>query len=145
MAISGLDSDLLVLALRIGVLLLLYGFLAALFLLIRKDIRSRTMLNMAPGRLVVIESGATTLPAGHELPLLVVTTIGRDHGNVLVLSDRYVSQRHAVLTWRDGRWWLRDLGSTNGTMVGQSQVRGEVALDYGDVLTIGSTRLKLVP
>lgn len=140
-----MDSDLLILALRLGVLLLMYGFLGALFLLIRSDLRSRTVLNTGPGRLVVIEPGATTLPAGHELPLLLVTTIGRDPSNMLVLSDRYVSQRHAVVTWRDGRWWLRDLGSTNGTKVGQMQVRGEVALDYGDVVTIGSTRLKLVP
>ncbi len=43
--------------------------------------------------------------------------IGRDRGNDVVLSNlrRLVSRNHAEIWWEDGRFWLVDLGSTNGT------------------------------
>jgi pSer/pThr/pTyr-binding forkhead associated (FHA) protein len=50
------------------------------------------------------------------------------------------------LTWRDGRWWLRDAGSTNGTLLNQQPlVEGEIAIDYGDVVGVGRLQLKLTP
>ena len=43
--------------------------------------------------------------------------IGRARGNDVVLSNlrRLVSQHHAEIHWENGRFWLVDLGSTNGT------------------------------
>lgn len=44
--------------------------------------------------------------------------IGRERVNDLVIEDRSVSMRHAEVVFEDGTWWLRDLDSTNGTIVG---------------------------
>ena len=43
--------------------------------------------------------------------------IGRAQGNDVTLSNPrcLVSQYHAEIRWEDGRFWLVDLGSTNGT------------------------------
>src|ERR1700748_1182602 len=44
-----------------------------------------------------------------------VVTIGRDRENDIVLDSDSVSRRHARVEHRDGRIYLTDLDSTNGT------------------------------
>lgn len=61
--------------------------------------------------------------------------------------DNYVSATHAEIAWRAGRWWLRDLGSANGTFLGadERRVNGElVPLDPLTPFLIGHTDLMLV-
>jgi S1-C subfamily serine protease len=53
--------------------------------------------------------------------------------------DLDVSSRHAVLFLKEGRWHLRDLGSTNGTYVNGARITGERALVEGDVIRFGAT------
>ena len=66
--------------------------------------------------------------------------VGRHAGCDVVLGDVSVSRRHARLTFRDGRWVLRDLDSTNGTRVnGRRVVR--CRLEPGDRLRLGSAEL----
>lgn len=48
--------------------------------------------------------------------------IGRHRGCDVMLSDPSVSRRHARLVFRDGRWILQDLDSTNGTEVNGCRV-----------------------
>ena len=62
--------------------------------------------------------------------------VGRHHACDIVLSDVSVSRRHARLTFRDGNWVLRDLDSTNGTLLnGEPVIR--CRLLPGDLLTLG--------
>jgi FHA domain len=62
--------------------------------------------------------------------------LGRYHACDVVLRHMSVSRRHARLTFRDGNWVLRDLESTNGTLVnGEAVIR--CRLLPGDVLTLG--------
>jgi Mg-chelatase subunit ChlD len=65
-------------------------------------------------------------------------TIGRA-GNNLDLSYSGVSRSHAVLTYHDGQFYLRDAGSTNGTLInGESIVgRGEVPVPAGAEVSVG--------
>jgi two-component system NtrC family sensor kinase len=73
------------------------------------------------------------LPAGE--PQL----IGRS-SEALPLSDTTVSRRHAELTPDDGRWYLRDLDSSNGTFLNGEQVgKTRVELTPGDQIRCGST------
>ena len=65
-----------------------------------------------------------------------VVTFGRRTGNDVVFDptrDRLVSGRHAELSCRDGRLYLRDLGSSNGTFVNRRRIDGVglVRLDIG--------------
>ncbi|MBE3560712.1 MAG: protein kinase [Ktedonobacteraceae bacterium] len=67
----------------------------------------------------------------------VVTTIGRTNGNNLVIGGQTVSRRHARLWFSNGRWFLEDLGSSNGTLVNNQRIYKAVALNDGDVINFG--------
>jgi len=63
--------------------------------------------------------------------------LGRVPGVQLMLDHHTVSRRHAEMFCDPfGRWWIRDLGSTNGTLVNGEQVQERV-LEPGDRVTIG--------
>lgn len=64
-------------------------------------------------------------------------TIGREHASGIVLEDRSVSLRHAVIELRDGRYLIRDVGSSNGVYVNKQRVV-EHALQDGDVMSVGA-------
>jgi len=53
----------------------------------------------------------------------VPAVIGRDPGCRVRVPDPLVSRRHAELSYVDGGWVLRDLGSSNGTYVDGQQVQ----------------------
>jgi DNA-binding winged helix-turn-helix (wHTH) protein len=71
--------------------------------------------------------------------------IGRDPRCSVWLDAPGVSRRHARIRIDapNRRVALDDLGSTNGTFLGRSKVKGQVALDDGDAVKIGSVELKL--
>ncbi|MER7953914.1 MULTISPECIES: DUF1707 and FHA domain-containing protein [unclassified Streptomyces] len=69
--------------------------------------------------------------------------IGRDPVNGLRLSHETVSRMHAELSLQDGFWVLRDLGSTNGTVVNGRRVTGAVAVRAGDMVGFGQMSFRL--
>jgi pSer/pThr/pTyr-binding forkhead associated (FHA) protein len=84
------------------------------------------------------------LRARRPLPHLVGARleIGRSSACQIVLGDDTVSRRHAELRYEDGRWILRDLGSSNGTYVNGRLVT-EAEVRRGDVVHLGGCRLRL--
>ncbi len=69
--------------------------------------------------------------------------IGRQEGVDLMLPHVSVSRRHAELRCdRWGKWWLRDLGSSNGTLI-NGFASTERLLDLADRITIGQFHLTL--
>jgi hypothetical protein len=81
------------------------------------------------------------LPAAEEL-VSARLLIGRSSACQLVLADDTVSRRHAELRIEDGRWLLRDLGSSNGTWVnGRRVIEAEVR--PGDLLHLGGAEVRL--
>ncbi|MGH7530546.1 MAG: FHA domain-containing protein [Gemmatimonadales bacterium] len=63
------------------------------------------------------------------------TTIGRIEGDIRFPDDEYVSRLHTTLSWEEGRFEVRDLGSRNGTWVFLEE---PYRLVDGDLLLIGS-------
>lgn len=66
--------------------------------------------------------------------------VGRHPDCDVVLEGGSVSRHHLRLTFRDGRWVLRDLGSTNGTLLNGAPV-GRCQLRPGDLLELGERAL----
>ncbi|RYD04592.1 hypothetical protein N752_14560 [Desulforamulus aquiferis] len=66
--------------------------------------------------------------------------MGRRDSCDIVLLDSSISRRHAQLEPAGGRYWLTDLGSTNGTYLNGLLVE-KVELTSGDVISLGSTVL----
>jgi hypothetical protein len=88
-----------------------------------------------------LRRGGLGLPAAHDLAAARLR-IGRSIPCQLVLADDTVSRRHAELRVEDGRWLLRDLGSSNGTWVnGRRVVEAEVR--PGDLLHLGGAEVRL--
>jgi hypothetical protein len=68
------------------------------------------------------------------------TTVGRSPECGIFLDDVTVSRKHAVLSDRDDRWSIEDLGSLNGTFVNRERVEAAELAD-GDEIQIGKYRL----
>ncbi len=66
-----------------------------------------------------------------------MTTIGRTNGNDLIISGRTVSRRHARLWFDNGRWYLEDLQSANGTLVNNVRIFQPAQLNDGDLISFG--------
>jgi hypothetical protein len=79
-----------------------------------------------------------TLPAS-----AVQLTLGRSRRCDCVIGDLTVSRLHATLRRVEGRWWLRDAGSANGTTVNGCRVTDAVEVRSGDELVLGNSRFIL--
>lgn len=69
--------------------------------------------------------------------------IGRSPSCTLVLDDDYASGKHARIFPHDGRWFVEDLGSTNGSWLGDHRVGEPEPMDLGVQLKIGQTVIEL--
>lgn len=92
-------------------------------------------------RTLVIEKGPL---AGREIDLQgQALLMGRAQDADLVLVDDYASGRHARLFPQGTRWFLEDLGSTNGTFVDGNQVSRALPVSPGDSIRIGKTVMEI--
>lgn len=66
--------------------------------------------------------------------------IGRGTHSDITILDRFVSRQHALFMQRDGRDWIIDLNSTNGTIVNSLLVR-QRCLVHGDIISLGNHQL----
>jgi pSer/pThr/pTyr-binding forkhead associated (FHA) protein len=63
--------------------------------------------------------------------------IGRSQESDVVVDHNTVSRQHAAIKLEEGQFRLYDMGSTNGTFVGDERVREPVALQDGAVVKFG--------
>lgn len=128
-----------------GALLLLFVGLIGWYL--AKDLRAARLRDeanqMVAGGLAVVDSQIEGVVAGTRYDLLPVTLIGRGVRCAVILDEPYVSSEHALLSRRDRRWWLEDLGSRNGTLLNDIDVREPTVVTNGDLITVGSTRFRV--
>ncbi|MFM7563991.1 MAG: ATP-binding protein [Planctomycetota bacterium] len=69
-----------------------------------------------------------------------VISLGRSSINDVQLLDREISRRHFELVLDNGQFWLRDLGSNNGTFLNSARVDYS-QLRSGDMIKAGQTEL----
>lgn len=160
-----MNSALALQLMRFGFLVVLWLFVLASMRVIRSDLRTSGQARIAtppparrrgksgsatttgaqrtvggPTQLVVTEGGLTGTRIGLTgAPVL----IGRANDSTLVLEDDYASTRHARISFQDNMWVVEDLGSTNGTYLGQRKVDGPVPMEVGVPVRIGKTVLEL--
>ncbi|HEY7700418.1 MAG TPA: FHA domain-containing protein, partial [Vicinamibacteria bacterium] len=73
-----------------------------------------------------------------------VVTIGRSKKNDLVLADQWLSRIHAEIRRENGRHYIRDMESRNGTYVNGMKLSQRVPLQNGDVVTLGDQQIRFV-
>lgn len=70
------------------------------------------------------------------------TKVGRDINNEICLDDITVSRSHALIAKSNGQYFIKDLGSLNGTYLNAISVR-DTAITAGDEIQIGKYHLTL--
>ena len=65
--------------------------------------------------------------------------IGRGPTCDMILPDTSISWQHAVVWLEKEGVWVRDLGSSNGTWIGQQRIYGPTQLQDRDLLRLGFT------
>jgi Inner membrane component of T3SS, cytoplasmic domain len=152
--------------LRAIILVLLWAFVIAAVVAVRQDVfgssraarrpagpsrqappsrapepKARREKGGSAARKLVVTGGTLQ---GTTVPLAgVPITIGRADDSTLVLTDDYVSTRHARLVPQGDQWVLEDLGSTNGTYLGRQRVTDPVPVALGAQIRVGKTVLEL--
>jgi pSer/pThr/pTyr-binding forkhead associated (FHA) protein len=69
-------------------------------------------------------------------------TAGRQ--GALVLGDEFASNQHARFQIAHGLWYVKDLGSTNGTWLNGRRIHAAQRLKKGDKVKIGHTVMTIV-
>ena len=149
--------------LRATMLVLLWGFVVAAIVAVRHDVfgtrpartpaapkatRAATPRAQRPAkadksspRKLVVTDGAL---AGTSIALTSdAITIGRADDSTVVLTDDFVSTRHARLVPAEGQWLLEDLGSTNGTYLDRRRVTAPTPVPVGVPIRVGKTVMEL--
>lgn len=158
-------SDLTLALLRYGFLILLWILVFSIVGALRRDLlvgqRTRTgsrsprnahqgtgpTAPAGPSRKIARELVVTEGPlAGTTLELATSPILlGRTQEATLVLEDDYASGRHARLFPQGSRWFVEDLGSTNGTFLAGSQLTRALPVETGVPIRIGKTVIELRP
>jgi EAL domain-containing protein (putative c-di-GMP-specific phosphodiesterase class I) len=71
-------------------------------------------------------------------------SVGRMPESNLHLSAKSVSRNHAELFLRDGRLWIRDLESKNGTYLNRRRILYACAVESGDILHFGTVEFRVL-
>ena len=85
------------------------------------------------------------LKAGERFDLFGGLSIGRSGDADVRIDDRYASGLHARIYSRAGRFFVEDLGSTNGTLLNDATLSDEAELSEGDLIRIGDTEFRFEP
>ena len=89
---------------------------------------------------LLLEVVEPTDRAGQRFELDGEVTVGRSLGcGIATTYDNYSSTVHARLYRQDGRVYVEDLGSTNGTFVNSERVTKPTKLGRGDLVQVGAT------
>ncbi|VTS03603.1 FHA domain-containing protein [Tuwongella immobilis] len=81
---------------------------------------------------------------GKQIPISVPEfIIGRDEKCQLRPASQVISKQHCAIIQRDGKVFIKDFGSTNGTFVNKSQISGEVLLNDQDYLQVGPLEFRI--
>jgi hypothetical protein len=145
-------------ALKFGFLAVLYLFVLVIARSALKDLRRTTApapdatgFHAAPayaeaprgpdGWLVAERGGG--LEHARRFDLIGGLSIGRSKESDVQIEDRYASSLHARVFSREGRFYVEDMNSTNGTLLNGATLQGEAELIDGDSVQIGDTVFRL--
>src|SRR4051794_19852763 len=81
--------------------------------------------------------------AGQEFALAGSVDAGRDPSAPIPLDDPEASRQHASITAREGGAVVEDLGSTNGTFVGEERITAPRDIAPGERFRIGTPVIEL--
>ena len=130
--------------LRLAILAVLYLFLMLVVVAAWRELRPAAVERRRQALLEVLDPGRARLARGERIGVDSGATLGREAGNAVRVEEDSVSDYHAQIRYVNGRWWLEDLGSTNGTFVNNARITGSTPLENGDVVQVGLVAARFV-
>jgi sigma-B regulation protein RsbU (phosphoserine phosphatase) len=79
-------------------------------------------------------------PVHLSLPPQTIT-LGRASDCTVPIRDRFLSRRHAEISYASGQWIVRDCGSVNGTLLNGEKLTGSAILRPGDRIVLGDSEV----
>ena len=73
----------------------------------------------------------------HKLP----SRVGKSQDNDIVIPDKFISRHHAIITHKNGFFYIVDDNSSNGVLVNGQKIAGEAKLTEGDKLSFGPYKM----
>jgi len=70
--------------------------------------------------------------------------IGRSDDNEMIITDPNTSRHHARIIRRGARYWISDMGSSNGTYVNGIRISQSTLLHHSDKFSIGRTTFEVI-
>jgi hypothetical protein len=105
-----------------------------------KPVRQVKPSRSSPTKVVVVDGP----DKGRSVALRAApVTFGRGPDCTIPLGDEYVSTQHARLVLHDGQWYVEDLGSTNGTYIGNERLTRPSPVGSKSRVRLGKTVLEL--
>ena len=140
--------DVILLGLRILSGIFLLAMLGGLFIFVWRDYRiaaTQAEVNRRTyGKLLILaEIDDMYAPTGDSYPLRPITSVGRSPINNIVIDDNFASSEHALVSLKDGHWWLEDRKSRNGTLLNGEPIHSPIIITDSDIISIGNTHLKI--
>ena|SRR5690554_308852 len=165
-------SELTLLLLKFGFLLLLWAFVFAVVYALRSDLFGERVRRLpeqkaaapaaadaAPRPVASVPAGTAPAATSSTASRLVITsgakeglelplsnqplTIGRSSESGLVIRDDYTSTHHARLVLWSDEWVVQDLDSTNGTFLNGNRVNTPTPVPLNTPIKIGTTTFEL--
>ncbi|MBE6043006.1 MAG: FHA domain-containing protein [Clostridium thermopalmarium] len=93
---------------------------------------------------IKVGDNKSNLKVGSVIPIHSKMTIGRREDNLLVLHDQYVSGHHAVIFIKNNEYFIKDLDSTNGTLLNGKRLDKVLTLKLDDEIIIGEYIFKVI-
>ena len=137
-----MSLEVVLLALRLALALVLYAFLAATLIFLWRDLKSASLATDVPPQSYL--ELLTQPDPGQTYPLSNLNLFGRAADNTIILDEETVSGHHARLSFRGGQWLLEDLGSKNGTAVNELALEDAVVVTFGDEIRLGNVHLVMM-
>ncbi len=136
-------SPLVVNLLKVGVIVVIYLFLAVVARAVRAQTtgtapRPSSAKGAAPPAPVLVVT-APEASAGREIEVRRTIVVGRGEAADVTFDDDFASERHARFENQGGALFVDDLGSTNGTFVNGERIAERTGLVSGDAVRVGST------
>lgn len=99
---------------------------------------TRDLISLRKCQLAITEGPSPKIK--FELGKKKIIRLGKKNDNDIIINDKTVSRNHVEIETTQDSFLLRDLNSTNGTLINGTRVK-EAFLSPGDIISIGNTKI----
>ncbi len=127
-------------------IIIIYMFILSIIRLIYLDIKGIDTYSKDNGVYLKLVNRKDSLPfkVKEYYPLVGQITLGRGNDNQIMLKDPYISKKHLKIVEDEGKFYLEDLNSSNGTYVNGERIMDVVELKNGDRIRVGQVEFLYV-